>query len=314
MDDLEPTGVIEAEPQMTQMEPPSVPPKSTRKIWLVVFVTLFLLGIVAGVLRLVLCMNQASHLLVEGEDADIDGRDDIPGLNSEEINSEIIELSVNDELVQKVYRNFDHVSFPDANRFSFYTNENSMAGNPDREQMLHIAKDNTVTRFCKGDYYDQGQIRWSDCYSGSEIAQKIEEIFGQKLSFSEDDFFETRGGCGWIYDSQHDEFHQQGSGCGRADPRRVARNLYAAAKDAERVYLYELAIYIEETMVYHIGEETMAGEPIGKLSDLDIELNAQGAVLQGDVESYKELLDQDKFKWTFVWNGENYIYESLKKN
>lgn len=312
MEQSEQTGTIGAKPEIVGAVPPSQP-KSRKKTALMVFIVILLLGLVGGALRAICCTIYNENTSKDNCGQAGDDGDASLSTKPEEPTNEIIELSVDDELVQKLYRSFDHVSFPDANRFSFYIDKNSMAGNPNRDLMLTIARHNTVTRFCKGDHYDQGGIRWSECYSGSEIAQKVEEIFGKKLEFTEDDIIEGRGCFGWYYDPVNDEFHQNGSGCGSADPRRVSRKLYAAAKDADHVYLYELAIFTEMMLAYHIGEETMAGDPIGELSDLGITLNMEGAVLQGDVEYYKELLSQDKFKWTFVWNGENYIFEKLER-
>lgn len=312
MEQSEQIDIAGAKPGAADTTPLPPRPKPKKKTALAVLTAILLLGLACGTLWAIYCIRHDED--ASGENCGhVNGDNDVDSdAKPEEPANEVVELSINDELVQRLYRNFDHVSFPSANRFLFYIDKGLMSGNPDKKQMLNLARNNTVTRFCKGDYRDQFGVRYSTCYSGSEIAQKIEEIFGKKVKFTEDDIIEGRGCFGWYYDSANDEFYQISSGCGDADPRRVARKLYAAEMDSSRVYLYEFAIYTDIITAYHIGDGELAGDPIGNLTDIEVE-TYYGSTLQGDVEKYEKLLDQDRFKWTFVWNGRNYIFESLKK-
>jgi len=300
-----------SEPILLNAESLQSAKKSKIKLSVITLCVALVLCAISGAIGFVLASGDHNNKVTAN--GDISANED--SNNSEELQDQPVTLSIDDELVQKVYRRFERVSFPDENMFSFYADKSSMAGKPDRTLMLYLAKNNVVTRFCKGEYFDSvGHTRMSTCYSGGEIVDEIAEIFGQNLVLNESD--RLGHGCGsWVYDIQNNEFHQETSaGCGGMDPRRVARKLYAAERDSEHIYLYELAIYIEATAVYHISDGELAGTFMGQQSDLEIETDVRGDALQGDIDEYKNLLEQGTFKWTFTKNADgDYIYTSLER-
>lgn len=323
----EPCPQLEAEasaitPRPHSMESSRLHRNGKKKVVLVISAVILMLALVGGGVWFVLANKTPQNRTDEGiaghpNESENNDNNEKPA-NEPEPKDEVVELNVNDELVQKLYHFFEYVSFPDGDRFYFYIDENAMAGKPNRMLMLNLARNNVATEHCRGEYYDQMRVRVSECYSGNEIIKKISDIFGQSLVLDENDVLEKNDilgvkGCGWYYNIENDEFYQKFIGCGGSDPRRVIRKLFAAERDSDHVYLYEFAIYVDTGTVYHIGKNKMAGDMMGGLSDLGLEVDTHGAILLGDFKQYEELLGQDTFKWTFTWNGENYIFEKLER-
>lgn len=236
----------------------------------------------------------------------------------ESIAPEIEELSVDDELVQRLFNEFSPVTSPWDGKTGFYVQ--ALSGSLSRSMVMNIAFSNVLTASdytsngCRGNYEFETNngYHWTatSCYSGEEIRKEIAKLFGFDYTFTENDIL-TRS-CPFSYDIMNDEFFQTTSGCGGIIPAGVIRENYKAERAAERIYLYEMAAY---------GSQASDGcdTELCRLSDTGWNIGIDGLTVEG-IDQMGGLLGYpkadeifDKFKWTFVWNGENYVFESLER-
>lgn len=227
-----------------------------------------------------------------------------------------VELSVDDELVQRLFDEFSPVTSPWDNQTAFYTK--AISGNLDRQAVMDIAFSNvratngSMPAECKGSYSfdtDTSEPWMAEyCYSGEELRQEISKLFGLYYTFTENDTLSQV--CPYNYNAINDEFYQT-TICGGMFPAGVIRELYKAEKDENRIYLYELATYWSQA-------RDDCSE-VCRLSDGGWDAEIEGLTVEelnkaGKLSEYPEANEVfDKFKWTFVWNGENYVFEKLEK-
>lgn len=232
------------------------------------------------------------------------------------------ELAVDDEVVQRLYGNFNGISELFDGWWGFYA-DGVQNGIIDRDKMLLLAGGNLPMGTCIGEYeYGNGGNVIDGCISGEAVRQKVLEMFGKELELMEDDKIGAMCG-GKQYDAANDEFHQVDIGCGGASSSRLSRVLEGAEKSGDDIYLYEKAMLFDELEYYHIAETSsdgvagLFGEKIGEYETPPYE----------DFESnddYNEWLSSnernltneygDTFKWTFTKNAEgNYVFAGLER-
>lgn len=236
---------------------------------------------------------------------------------------EAVELSLDDEVVQELYKRFRHAESPWDDGVQFYAE--AVKGDLSRDQIIKMAFYSLQTQrvevengseeinHCKGVYYISGNEEWPamDCYSGEEMRSEITRLFGfNDYAFVEDD--EAATACRYPYSTENDEFYQT-KFCGGAASSAVSRKLYKAEKDDERLYLYEKAVFWSSRTgsegFYRLGKDGWDVR-IGELSWGEPWFELVTDVL--DDPRSDELLD--KFKWTFEKNGEgNYVFKGLER-
>lgn len=211
----------------------------------------------------------------------------------------VTELALDDELVQRLYGEFDRVGLSMSGTIDFYADGSD--GDLDKSMMIAVAMPSVAGESntpCRGEY--DGMIG-PGCYDGETIRQRIKHIFGEDVSFEDGD----RNGnmtCRWEYSEKNDEFYGL-VGCGGTCLYGLGRILDRAERDSDRLYLYETAYGETCQGLYHVNGDVIA----------EVEFDADGNLVSGYVfDDYKDQLD--KFKWTFVKNTEgNYIFEKLEK-
>ncbi len=232
------------------------------------------------------------------------------------------ELAVDDEVVQRLYGNVNGISELFDGWWGFYA-DGVQNGIIDRDKMLLLAGGNLPMGTCIGEYeYGNGGNVIDGCISGEAVRQKVLEMFGKELELMEDDKIGAMCG-GKQYDAVNDEFHQVDIGCGGASSLRLSRVLERAEKSGDDIYLYEKAMLFDELEYYHIAETSsdgvagLFGDKIGEYETPPYE----------DFESnddYNEWLSSnernltseygDMFKWTFTKNAEgNYVFAGLER-
>lgn len=242
--------------------------------------------------------------------------------------TELVELSVDDELVQRLYGQFEGI-FYGVPFLSLYGDDiftDFYSDSPiTNRQMWAVAMLNTKevnpngvlqpeqcevsSRIFGEDLERQVLV---DCYPVEEIQANAKKIFGREI-----DLDEFRGRDGqmfgtgiYIYSEEHEAFLQaSGAGTYWTD---FLRGLYKAEKDAEHVYLYEVVViernlldedYYEQTGGMRMEYLNVERDPLWPSDELEL--------TKENLIEHKDKLD--KFKWAFVWNGENYVFEKLEK-
>lgn len=239
-----------------------------------------------------------------------------------------VELSLDDELVQRIYGNFSVIPALFDGWWEFYVDEGVKKGEISREHMLRLAGANLWNSPCTGDYeYANGGKVENECASGEAVRAKIEEMFGERLELTADD--KLRSFCGgMIYEVANDEFFQTGNGCGGTSPISMERVLMKAERKGDEIVLYEKVLMFNGMAYYTVGETEIvrqageyelevAGEKIG-------EYTVPEDVLDRGSEFYRAWLAENTanlakeygtlFKWTFEKNGEgNYVFRGLER-
>lgn len=243
---------------------------------------------------------------------------------ADESEAQLVELSLDDEVVNRVYEGFSHVESAWDDGMLFYVE--ALRGGLSRNQIMKMAfyrlqaerfasDDGSGTvNYCRGEHPMVGSEEWlaTDCYSGEEMRNEIKKLFGiDDFAFVEGD--EAATACRFPYDAENDEFYQT-KWCGGAASAFLIRKLYKAEKDEDRLYLYEKAVFWT----------TRAGEEEGfyKLGDDGWNVLIEGLVWNElGLEQVAEVIDDprgdelfDRFKWTFRLDEEgNYVFEGLER-
>lgn len=243
---------------------------------------------------------------------------------TDEPEAELVELSLDDEVVKRAYEGFSHVESAWDDGMLFYVE--ALRGGLSRNQIMKMAfyrlqaerfasDDGSGTvNYCRGEHPMVGSEEWlaTDCYSGEEMRNEIKKLFGiDDFAFVEGD--EAATACRFPYDAENDEFYQT-KWCGGAASAFLIRKLYKAEKDENRLYLYEKAVFWT----------TRAGEEEGfyKLGDDGWNVLIEGLVWNElGLEQVAEVIDDprgdelfDRFKWTFRLDEEgNYVFEGLER-
>lgn len=278
----------------------------------------------------------------------------------ESIAPEIEELSVDDELVQRLYGQFE------AARIGFNEFYRVMRGLAPGEWLagaaaegdgtdadlakIGISISNLELTECRATLenggllgrYD-GDLSWvlqndhesqfiKQCYDGGAVKRKLFEMFGEDIEFYPVREIKTEAN-GWdfvpifnlihagrevcAYDSDYDEFYYYPFG---TEGRVAVGGLYAAEKDKDRIYLYEVRAFVQCSPAPYVDEATgeyVNGSHCG-ISDIDdYKTITEWSDPEPGVDAETMIQEKEKypkFKWTFTKNAEgNYVFESLER-
>lgn len=299
--------------------------KSKKKVMLGIWAVVVVCALVGGVVWFMLANTTDISDSVAGQISDNPKCEEKPA-NELTLKDEIIELSVDDELVQRIWGHFNAKCFSDATEGShsimssfppldkFYSSEGALSSTGLADsykfaiaiQNLHAS----ITKEpCRGNYFqwvDSTGIGHPstgdrDCYSGDTMGTKIKEIFGSDIplkQFDEQIFISC--GEGYKYSAVYDEIVDYASGATR---RLISKSLLKAERNNNRIYVYEAVGYVGCWM---IGQDTCSASKLDGTEIIDSE-----NMTVGDMRKFADYFD--KFKWTFLWNGENYIFEKLER-
>lgn len=244
---------------------------------------------------------------------------------------EAVELSLDDEVVQKVYGPF--ASYPGIMGFGFSTFYEWVTGGemkPDDALMGQILWAASEHVDCQS---SEGYIGY--CVDGEAARQRFREAFGYDFT----DRTLEYGFCGTTsYLAEVDQYFV-GTGCGGAAPSYLNHWLYKAEKRGDYIYLYELVeVYTAEFA--DAPNSTTGGlelirnkhchfdQPCSEtyVEGEDLLAIPDNVVLVGDNDggsydpslipvNFREYADElDMVKWTFERNGEgNYVFKGLER-
>lgn len=341
MDDFEQSGMPKPggnnSPQLKSTVTPQMPltmplqprEKTKKKFGLIILVVVLSLALVGGVVWLVVANKNDTNGGMATQLNELKNNDSKKTADEPAPKNEIVALSVDDKLVKTLWGYFNTAYFsemieddvglitPFAPLDKLYSEKGALS--PDGlsdELKLAIAIQTLFTsydtgEFCKGDY---DFLRWTDtmgvehpgseikaCHSGDVIRANIQKIFGDDISLTQfDGQTFIIAGEGWEYSASNDEIVDRASG---ATIRPINRVLLKAERDNERIYIYEAVGY---------AGCWMTGQQICSVNKLDgTEIASGEEVTQKNIRSLASELD--KFKWTFTWNGENYVFEKLEQ-
>lgn len=315
MDEFEQIETAGTEAEIMSAKPPQPSTKSKKMMLLIVFIVLLFLGIVGAIVWAVFGNSHGENMAEDYIGNGCNGEAD----TEERPEDEIIELGVDDELVQKIYHQFDGASNGIFGGAELYVDKNAANGNLSDKLMKVIAfsaLENSTTR--TGDYSNKvtGNVASLEpnCYSGDKLKAKVLELFGKEIELQDG---ERIGGQGsfcdgaWEYKAYYNELWSIDAACGSVD-KLIIREPYAAERALNHLYVYEVAVYDQAMQLFKLGDDTLCGGE--QLSADDIHYNNLEEYLENIGSWILEQKDQlDKFKWTFVWNGENYVFEKLER-
>lgn len=288
--------------------------QSKAKRWLVIL--LILAGvIVIGVVSAVLVMKPWEGKGGEKEDApvaevekDEDGSE--TGGDADK-KSEIEELDINSELVQKLYgqvsgkmRYTSHGSYP-------YLWMKLLRNGISDEYVKYVALNNADIAQCKITGRNEKEESGNEhCMSGAVVREKAREIFGCEVVFVQN---EEVGFEGWpvqmYYDAANDEFWR-GIGGGGGVAQVIDNVLYRAEKENDRIYIYELmaqrcSVYLAQEGSIIDGRPAMPGEELLYCID-EVPGMVGGDDAAVELRWYK--IDESKYDGDYdieAWKGEN---------
>lgn len=258
----------------------------------------------------------------EGDGSGNDGGDNSTGVE---------ELAVDDELVQRLWRNFDIIKDPWSRTKHFYIADGVAQGNVDDMLMVAVALSQVEQKsVCDKDYMLSAEASFSlsqyGCYDADAVRAKVKEIFGKEIELAADGEPLAYINChSWTLNAGNQEIYDStGPGCGGVCIPVTQREIEKAERSEDAIYIYEL-VYMEACDgIYHLGTELNTYEYEGRtmlgMDSLKLgEPIAQVGV--GDVwsETPKVNIDEyrgqfDEFKWTFVKDAEgNYVFAGLEK-
>lgn len=216
-------------------------------------------------------------------------------------NGGVEQLSLDNELVQRLYGKFERVGLWMSGTENFYVDEEVRNGDLSKALMIAVAMPSVAGTGdipCTGEY--DGVIGDS-CYSGDTIRARIKEIFGEDVSFEDGDRNDDVT-CRWEYSAKNDEFYGF-VGCGGSCQYRVHRDLDRAEQQGDNIYLYETAYGETCQALYHVNGDLIA----------EMKFDENGNVVKGfEADDYRDQMDQ--FKWTFTKNNEeNYVFAGLEQ-
>ncbi len=318
-------GTLVAEPLQSRTKS-----KETGLIILAVVLVLVALALIGGVVWFVLVSNTSR-----------DSSDGTPlvgisedGNNGEEKSSdepaskdEVVELSINDELVQRLYEPF--TSYPGINGFgfrTFYDRVTEVSGNPETALIGQIlwATGKEV------DCIDETETSFGYCVSAEAIHQRFQEAFGYDFV---DRNIDDYGPCGGVQFIKEANQYFLSTGCGGSAPAKLNHRPYKAERQGKYLYLYELVEVWQAEFSESSGEfirnkhchfdkvcsETPTkgedllniGSEVFLVGDDDDEYYRDPSLIAVNFREYVEELDM--VRWTFVWNEENYVFEKLER-
>lgn len=343
-DNLAVAPEVSSQPVEETIEPAPIVPETKslhlqkKKGWLVALAVFLVLGAIGGVAWFVIA-NSKDKSNGELEEAssvgDVDKNGDSDKEPESEHKPEVVTLSLDDELVQKLWGYFNSKfyskeflgitengmgvmsSFAPLNRF--YSEEGALSPDGLADVYKFSVAIQAVNSYydeeaesCKGDY---DFLRWVDdtgrehssvgaknCYSGDTLRTKVRKIFGSEISLEQ---FENQhlisSGEGWEYSVKNDEIVNRASGANRSP---LARVLLKAEQDGTHVYIYEAVGYVG---CWVDGADVC---PARKLDGAE--------VVDGEKITWSNMRDFadrfDNFKWTFTKNADrDYIYSSLEQ-
>lgn len=241
----------------------------------------------------------------------------------EDVEDELVELSLDGEVVKRVYGRFSSDYWRNFGGLGgFYKTEDdfNLVVMTDMKK-YSIALLNLKPSTCDQEhrlvtYVDEDRVEhyniygndFESCYAGVSIRNKVTEIFGDEDFVLNQEALRGQvivNGEGYVYFSEGDEVVNVASGATAGS--LVSRALYAAEKDATHLYLYEVVTVLGscyfDGYCYPLsadGDDTIVDE------------NNSVAVRADNLADYKDILD--RFKWTFRKNGEgNYVFEGLER-
>lgn len=271
---------------------------------------------------------------------------------ADESEAQLVELSLDDEVVQRVYEPFAVIN--DSYWSPFYFDEIGDGYDLSEEDIqqrrrqgrLSIAYLNTPKEACKATIENGGLIdRYGDfivtnwtaeqrgeveqCVSGEKVRQNFKNIFGYDIELRGFDDYRNKNGATnvdgvftWSYSPSYDEFYYGLGGAGT--PTMYKRRLVGAEKEADAVYLYEQALEYyfpswafpdDDNAEFSVSDLTKEGSESNSLKITDTKANVE-KILGGDelFNRVERLGDLGMFKWTFRKNAEgNYVFEGLEK-
>ncbi len=279
--------------------------KKHRKIITLVIVTIVIMVAMGiGFVILMSSMNQDDNHKQDVGSGQPSTSEPSESLEAEE---KVEEISLDNELVQRLYHNFDVVGKPFSGTMDFYTDA-TVADDLSKELMLALALRASKSQgYCKGSseyraeselYIDDG-----DCYDANTVLLKVKEMFGKDLQLEDGDWA-GKDSCSWQYSAKNEEFYVPQSGCGGSCFIVFERALDKAEKQGDNIYLYETAYGTSCNGLYDI-----AGNVIAE--------NAQdeNGVLLGELvnpEDYRDQFDQYKWVFTKTANGD-YAFRGVEK-
>lgn len=331
--------VSEPESMVSGGEPSQPQTRSKITYWLIALVAVFALGIVGGMAWLVFANGGRGDGPGEIADKSGEGENDNSGKEREPKpvpEQKLVMLSLDDELVQRLYEQFTN------QRVWF-----GLLGDRDVSDsvLLNVAYSNVKRTPCRGAHDSVPTYHEEDdgasCYDGKAMRDKVYEIFGKTIEIKDGYGLSVWYCEGYTYDGLYDEFWHSGGGCSGTFTA-LQRALTGAEKNNDGLYLYEVAAYSKivaagreddymdwsyqgpiEARFYRLEEMSdqsgtwyQPGERIGGLVLTEDQLPLEGRLVTDNyaaiyLREYESQLD--KFKWTFVWNGENYVFEKLER-
>lgn len=188
--DVTPTAEVLSQLNAETSQAPAPEPllkqkKSKKGISLIILAVVLALTLVGGVVWFVLGNNTSQDdtnedVAIHPSDSENDDDNENP-VDEPEPKDEIIELSVDDELVQRLYGYFASAVSPWDRRWQIYMDADVRMGNIDKDLMVVLAKDNLSTVGCKGEHYDAllpddlkvPENKRIECYSGKDVKNKV---------------------------------------------------------------------------------------------------------------------------------------------
>lgn len=289
-------------PQTPAPEPLRVQKKFKEKTGLVIGATALVFTLVGGAVWFMLANNISPNNTdedVADQPSESQGDDHKKPTDEPAPKNEVSELSVDDKLVQKLYEYFrNHINYL---TFDLYSESGGLSGNIDERMMAALAFDNLSlpSIFIHKTEQDLG------CYDARPVREKAYEIFGKRIELYDGMGLLAGSYPLYVYSKDDDAFCLMG---GFGSMLGIHHNLYRAEKTGNSISLYVVAAIVDTRGAGQ--EEDFYGMVSGLGSDERYPYHPNSSE-NTDIMEYADKLD--KFKWTFVWNGENYVFERLER-
>lgn len=226
----------------------------------------------------------------------------------------LTEVGLNEEIVHQLYDVFGILTSVDM--IGFYEDPTAYSGFLSNKYVSGVAFGNIERTECKMPkttenltkrYADQNNTDLSTtdlevaydmgCYSGSDLRNKAQEIFGKTVSLEGMEF----PILGWAYSNEYDEVYSVPGmgGDGFGPGKGYIRGLYKAEQDEdENLYLYEV--------MAEVAGPGLICAKTGKYCEDEYEVTLE------NVAAHKE--DFNQYKWYFTKQADgNYIFEKIEK-
>lgn len=228
------------------------------KAWVVWLVTLGLLLVGVGVVVVILQPWNRGEVSTEGTkpESGLDSEEKSPVEDGSDEDAELVKLSIDDELVQRLYQQVSGAGkYSTTGRYLDLWLKLAKTSEATDEYVKYVALSNTDVTKCKvtgrsivipskhenGMAFTPTQVDGEHaCLSGADVRAKAQEIFGRDVKFAQNEAVEYLGYFApFYYDAENDEFWQS-IGYGGGIQTELDNILYRAEKDKERIYIYEL--------------------------------------------------------------------------